>query len=424
MEKTDYITSSVTGMEGEQFSLERLKEWVTPYGSWLGNAGMPMEEYRAAMERTFVDCTEPSLDYEKQELVLAQSYTYEELVSMMKMLSRLPGVSLYDIGTSTAGRTMYALEVDRTEGDAERCILLTGNTHARETAGTMYILKELIDLLQNEESGEITEYLSRVKIVAVPCVNPDGREGVSFDTENYTYANGQLWKATSNGSDLNRNFPGLSFGQILSGNKRASSWSNDSRTLFYPGDYGGSCNETKAMMKFLYHYIVVEKADILVDYHQQGRVGYAGKPWQTKAAEARCVKLAKTMFSYINEGNSAKYQFIPEEPSYGLRGEGSTVTDYACSLAAGAKFSPQFGFLVMTDGVEERPLITIEDLDRVSYPEANDTFCTMTFEIGANATTLGYSETARKKQENEYFSYHFDTVLVRLLEYALRNIAD
>ncbi|MCR5330570.1 MAG: hypothetical protein K6E62_05195, partial [Lachnospiraceae bacterium] len=245
-----------------------------------------------------------------------------------------------------------------------------------------------------------------------------GREGVAFDTDNYTYSGGELWKATSDGTDLNRNFPGLSFSQIAKGNKKSKSIGTSPKKLYYPGDYGGCAGETKALMKFLYHYIILEKAPVLIDYHQQGLIGYAGKPWDTVAHQEACKGLANQMFSMMNSGNSYKYRWVGEVDAYGLEGMGSTLTDYASSIAYGAKFSPAYGFCVYTDGNKEYPLSAIPKMDEspVTVNAPNDTFRTMTFEIGYGPEYLGYSDNTLKLLDAEYTNYHFDKVLYRLYE--------
>lgn len=414
----DYYVNSSTGISNTLLNSDEINEKILQYGKFIGNGGMDAQEYKKVMNNKWLDVTE----YENPiylNIDLNNSYTYNDLVNIMQKLSRFEGVYLYQIGTSTQGKPLYAIEIDRTNIENPDTLILTGNVHARETAGSCYIIKELIDLVQSN-SIEVENYLSNIRIAAVACVNPDGREGVCFDVENYTYSDGQYWKATSNGTDINRNFPGLSWGQLKKGNSQATI-SLDNKTLNYPGDYAGSCRETQALMKFLYHYIVVEQGSTLIDYHQQGRIGYAGKPWQTKEQEQRCIDLANDIFSYMNIGNISKYHYESEKKSYGLDGSGSTLTDYATSIAVGAKYSPQYGFSVMTHEFEEYPLIMFGDLDNTNFEEVNSKFRTMTFEIGDGKQYLGYSEETRKLLNEEYYTYHYDTVLLKIMKNMLEN---
>ncbi|MCR5685869.1 MAG: hypothetical protein K6G81_10705 [Lachnospiraceae bacterium] len=441
----DYFTDSLTGLSDRQLSKKQLTAKIADYGSFTGLMGMPVEEYREAMEYKWADVTSYGHRIKDVNIDISRSYTYDDLVSFLKLLSRRPGVYLYDIGETTSGRRMYALEIDMrpedmineedeeddtkeddtglsmasSAGTDKTVVLLTGNIHARETAGSVYVLKELADLLQSD-TDEAKNILNRFKIAAVVCVNPDGRDGVAFDRENYTYSNGVLWKATSNGTDLNRNFPGLAWSQVLTGNSKSYYISNSANKIYYPGDYAGCNKETKAMMKFLYHYIVLEKATVLLDYHQQGRISYAAKPWQTTKQQKRCKDLANALMSGLNKGNSHKYTWYPEDSDYDLNGTGSTLTDYAVSLAVGAKFSPAFGFCVFTDGINEYPLISIPRLNDTNLDvihETNPDFATMTFEIGYGSKYLGYTSAARKLLAEEYDNYHFDRVLYNLYDY-------
>ena len=421
----DYFTDSVTGISSKKWSKSTVKNNIANFSAqFSGPNGMPLEEYKAAMEQVWTDCTVYNREPEKIDFSLTKSYTYNDLIKFMKLLSRYEGVYLYDIGCTTSGRTMYALEIDipteTTDSDfVKETVILTGSIHARETAGTTYILKELIDLVQ-ANTDESRNVLSSIRFVAVPCVNPDGREGIAFDTKNYSYNSKTLWKATSNGTDLGRNFPGLSWGQTLKGNKTSIYISSSSSKLFYPGAYAGSCNETKAMIKFLYHYTVVEKAAIYIDYHQQGAVSYAGKPWDLSTHQSDCKELANALFSRMNIGNRIKYRWHAEETDYGLNGTGSTMSDYASSVAYGAKFSPGFGFCVYTDGINEYPLCAIPRMDknRINlYKEPNPSFRSMTFEIGYGNEYLGYSEAARKLIAAEYTAYRFDRIPYYLYDY-------
>ena len=415
----DYYTDSITGLSDTMYSEEEITKVLKEKGAkFTGMPGMPLEEYRQAMERQWTDCTEYGRKVISAGFSLTKAYHYDEIVDVLKILSRYEGVYLYDIGETTEGRTMYALEIDIPDPETgipnpdKKTIVLTGTTHARETAGTTIIVKELCELLEND-TAENRELLQNIRFAAVACVNPDGREGVCFDTKNFTYSNGVLWKATSNGTDLNRNFPGLNFSQIGNGNKQTKNISNSPTKIYYPGPYGGSANETKTLMKFLYHYIVREKAAALIDYHQQGAIGYAGKSWDTKQHQKNCRELADSIFKMMNKGNSRKYSFFKEDDDYGLNGTGSTLTDYACAIAYGAKFSPAYGFCVYTDGKNEYPLCEIPRMDdcKIKFDIPNDSFRTMTFEIGYGQPYLGYSESTRKLIAKEYSDYHFDKVL-------------
>lgn len=423
----DYYSDSISTITDKAYTQKEIRELISKYGTYLGNPGMSDELYKETMEAQWTDFTDYTHEYVPTELDLNKKYTYNELVNFMRNLSRLDGVYMYRIGETSSGRPMYALEVDIASKKNKDTVILTGTIHARETAGCEFILKQLSELLQ-DTSNKAQKVLKQTRFVTVPCVNPDGRDGVCFSTKKYTYKDDQLWKATSSGTDLNRNFPGLSWGQLLKGYEISDYISDSPKKLYYPGDYAGSAPETRAMMKFLYHYIVVEQAALLVDYHMQGRIMYAGKPWSSTEQSERCESLAKSISKTLNVGHvNEKYVYWPEEEEYGLNGVGSTLTDYACAIAYGAKFSRGYGFCVYCTAKKEFPLISIPRRDKTKknlLPEANPFFATFSFEIGWGSSSLGYDKTAREKMAKEYTSFHFDKVLYNLSTLVHQQVTD
>ena len=423
----DYYSHSVSTVSEKALTAKEISAAMKNYGTYIGSSGMPDDLYREAMEQKWEDVTDRKNKYETVSFNIKDRYTYNSLVNVMRQLSRIEGVSLYKIGKSSQGRAMYALEVDIPSDEPKDTIILTGTIHARETAGCTYIIKELVDLLQNK-STKAKETLKRTRFVAVPCVNPDGRDGVCFNTEAYSYSNGELWKATSSGTDLNRNFPGLSWGQIAKGNEKSKYINSSPKKLYYPGPYAGSAPETRAMMKLLYHYIVLEKASMFIDYHQQGRIMYVEKPWCSSAQQKLCVNAAKYFKDILNEGQKKsannKYTTVKEDKDYGLNGVGSTMTDYACAIANGSKYSRAYGFNVYCTKKEEYPLIMIPHLDKTKkklLAAPNDTLVTFTFEIGWGSKSLGYSSKARDLIADEYKTFHYDRVLYELSSYAYEH---
>ncbi len=418
MATIDYYADSVSELSDTQLSVNEIKKLISKYGKFDGNPGMPVEEYRAAMEYHWIDYTVYNKEPSAVSIDIAAAHTYDDYVKIMRQLSRYEGVYLYEIGFTYEGRRMYALEVDVPSDREKNTVLLTGLVHSRETAGTAYILKEIADLL-SAGTEEAAEVLASTRFACVPCVNPDGFEAIAFNPSKYTYSNGVLWKAATNGTDLNRNFPGLAWGQILNGNKKSKYISTSSNKQFYPGEYAGCNPETKALIKFLYHYIVIEQAHILIDYHQQGAITYAGKPWSTSASQKACKELSDVVLKPMNK-KGRNYIWFKENEDYDLNGTGSTLTDYAVSIALGAKFSPAYGFCVYTDGKKEYPLAAIPKADKAPFKleQTNPSFRTMTFEIGYGQQYLGYSESTRQLIAKEYETKNFGSVLYTLSDYA------
>ncbi len=416
----DYTSTMIDN--GSLLTPSEISELVSDYGSYGTTSGMTKEDYLDAMSYKWTDATlykKVPLDV---SIDLSKRYTYSQLVTIQRRLSSHNGVYLYRIGKSVEGRTLYAIEINLTtcKKEDEHTILLTGQVHARESAGPAYILKELIDLVNEYEKGSTRarKALSNVRFVAVACVNPDGHDGIGWDTKKWTYKDGQLWKATANGTDLNRNFPGLSWMQVKTGIKPTPYRSTTPDKLYYWGDSAGSCPETKAMMKFYQYFIGVEGAEILVDYHQQGRITYAGKGYAPDYNNELSESLRKACYDTQTKGKLGKhygYDYGDTEEDYGLNGTGSTNTDYAWAVAMGTMFSTRYGFSVYADAEgNEYPLIMCPKYDDIPYDISDmrvGDFRTLSWEIGSGRDYLGYSENTLKLLEKEYYNYNFDDML-------------
>ena len=412
MKEHNYVTESVTGVSRSRLSLTTLNKKLTKVGK-VTKIGMTVTEYKKVMNNEWKDVTDYKNKPVKITVDTSKTLSYANYVSILKKLSRYDGVYLYEIGKSTNGRIMYSIEVDVKSKKDKKVIMLTGQTHSREFAGGVFILKQLTDLVQKAQIDNKTMLLLQsYKYVAVPIISLDVREGLIYSPSSWIQG-GQLWKAYANGTDGNRNYPGLQWGEVSIGNTTSVSIAKKPGYGKYMGTYAGSATETKAMMKWFYQYVVVEQAVYHLDYHQQGSLIYAGKPWQTKAQENRCITFATKLKTFFNAGNFRRYNYIKESASYGLQGEGSTATDFSVSLAVGAKFSPQYGFMVFSSNGKEYTLMEIRDLDttKVKIKEANNKFATATIEIGYGTSYLGNSTLARQLITKEYKAYHYSSLL-------------
>ncbi len=416
----DYSQTLISS--GSLLTDQQINDLIKNYGSYYKTPGMSEKDYLEAMSYQWENVTPKKDDSVRVSFDLTKRYTYRSLVSLQKNFAKYDGVSLFKIGTSTAGKAMYALEVDLTDCDPQdkHTVLLTGQVHARETAGPAYILKELTDIVNSYRDGQQTaiDALSKVRFVAVVCVNPDGHDGIGWDTDKWTYKDGQLWKATSNGTDLNRNFPGLSWMMIKKGIRQTPYRADTPDKLYYWGDSAGSCSETKAMMKFYQYYIGVEGAEILIDYHQQGRITYAGKGYAPEHNNDLSERLRKACYQTQMQGNLGKhyaYDYGDNTEDYGLNGTGSTNTDYAWAVAMGTLFSTRYGFSVYVDTTgAEYPLVMCPEYDKIPYDilkMRSPEFRTLSWEIGYGRDYLGYSKNTLKLLEKEYYDYGFDKML-------------
>ncbi len=412
----DYVGRSVTGITQAKEALAILQKNVESYGTLFGT-GMPYKEFKEAMSYEWTDATEYDKKPVKITVDMNQTITYKNYVNLLKQLSRYPGVYLYKIGKTTQGRDLYAIEIDVASTYEKNVIMLTGQVHAREFGAGTILTRQLVELVQKAQTDKAAmDILKKNKYVAVPIINVDGREQLIYYPGKWI-VNGNKWKAYYDGTDGGRNFPGLQWGQVIKGGRLLSIIAGKPGYANYPGPYAGSSNETKAMMKWLYQYVIVEKASLYIDMHNQGSVIYAGKPWQTKAQEKKSLDFRTEVMNVLNKGiTKRKYTRIYENSLYGLRGEGTSLTDYAVSLAVGAKFSPAYGFSTFSDGKQEYTLMQIRDLDtaKVKVQAANPDFAAITLEIGYGAKYLGNTAETKRLFANEYVYYNYGRLLEAL----------
>lgn len=389
-------------------ALAEINATYAQYGE-MTIAGMTPDDYDNAMSikwRTIEAIGEP----EDMPVDLSEPMDYGDIASRILNLARYDGVNVSVIGESEQGRNIYMVELDFGEEREDKpLIMLTGGVHAREFAGTDYLVKLLNDIVIKAGKDEYTRLLlENATIVAVPLVNPDGRqliiEGGDPDR-----------KSNANGIDLNRAMPSVNAGQHSLDRKLNSSISHEPGIGFFPGYNLGSESETQAMMKWFNTF--VPSAEVYIDLHQQGGITYYNKGFITERSD----KMSKQFAKVINKLLKGKYPPRSESVSYGLAGSGGTVTDYAKSVAEGLVFSYKFGRLTLDIGDEELPLLCFRDLD--DYPEyykpSNPDFKSVCIEIGRNRKYLGPSGHARKNREKEYNDYGWKNFLTGTIEIVL-----
>lgn len=411
MEITDYVGDSITVKNARLSASEinlKMKSGVRRV------EGPTFTQYTEIMEKEWKDCTQYSKKTSKLSVDLNKRMEYSAYVKLLKKLSRYDGVSLYRIGKSVEGKAIYSIVIDiggKTED--KDVIMLSGLVHSREQGGGMFVLKSLVDLVMSAQTDkEIQEMLKKYKYVAVPWVSLDVSEAMKWDSTAYNES-GTYWKSAADGVDINRCFPSMTAGWRL--NSVNESWTNTRKAgaQYYAGKYLGANPETKAMMKWLYHYVVVEKAVAYIDFHQQGRIVYNGQPIcgsaQNKLNAVFADKLAKHT-GYRAVGPSA----VKDD----YDGSGGNTTEYVMSIALG-KYSPKYGSYVFCDGKNEilpTDVLNADGARNAGYniKTVNDRMLAITMEIGSGATYLGGSQATYSKNAAEYTNYHFDTLLTAL----------
>ena len=145
-------------------------------------------------------------------------------------------------------------------------VLLIGGLHAREPAGTLFLLALADSLLRGQEKGgPLRELLKKVDLVLVPLVNADGYDYIvknhvkfPFWRKNLRDNNGDgTFSPAVDGVDLNRNFD-FNWGDFKE--TETSSW-------FYNGEKPFSEPETQALRNLARrkHFV------LMVDYHSYGQ---------------------------------------------------------------------------------------------------------------------------------------------------------
>jgi hypothetical protein len=393
----DMIESSI-----ELMTIEEMNEASSGIGTFHVR-GMPYRIFRAALNQAWQDVTQPG-GPANESYDIGAAHSYREIEETILDISKYDGIRLYVIGISSEGRKIYSLEA----GSGSRLILLTGNVHSRETAGTSFILKQFEKLCRGAESDPyIRRLLNEYKFVSIPCANPDGWEHMVNDP-------GSMRKANARGVDLNRNMPTSNAEQLANGEKPIREISDSPANAYYAGPYLGSESETQAAILWFIKYI--PRAIVYIDYHQSGNRIYGGKTfYEEEARLANSKKLADDVISFMIRCGGRKWSYLKEEQELS-RGQG-TYTDFAVEYACGFRFSPSFGRLCMNSEKGLVPLLFYESMNENSkyYAPRNKNLAVITPEIGPSESRC-YTKKARSLQKEIYYKQGFDKLFLFLME--------
>ncbi len=206
------------------------------------------------------------------------------------LAARYPFISVGEIGKSVMGRPLWRISL----GSGTKPVLYNAAHHANEWICTPLLLKFVEELCAAFAAGgsiygqSAVEIFSNCSIHLIPCLNPDGMDLVTGETEsgefyrqakNIAAAYPQFpfpdgWKANIRGTDLNLQYP--------------ADWEQARENKFaqgivspapadYVGPYALSAPEARAM----YEYSRALSPELILAYHTQGRVIY----WQYKDFE-------------------------------------------------------------------------------------------------------------------------------------------
>lgn len=388
-------------------SLDEINKELAQYGS-MTIAGMKPEDYDAvqSIEWTVLNTSGKP---KSLSINLSNLMDYKAYEKYILNLDKYSGVEVDVIGKSELGRNMYMVKVALGGEENKPIIMLTGSVHAREFAGCEYLTKFLNDTIKKAQtSPSVRNLLKKVVIVAVPLVNPDGRQMI-IDGGNKNR------KSNSNGVDLNRAMPSVNAGQLSNGVQLLDNFSTVPGLDFFAGYNLGTESESQAMMKFYDYY--TPTAALYIDLHQQGGLTRYNKGFVTAASDTLSYNFAKKINSMLEKGYGPKL----ETKDYGLNGDGGTLTDYVRSIAEGFKYSYSYGRMVLDENGTETPLIVFKDLDNVKqfYNPVNAKLRVNTIEIGRDASYLGPGARARLKRKHEYVKYGWDNFLTGIIKNVL-----
>lgn len=410
VDSTDKDNKVINAVERTGVSqMDKSKSDYSKYGTFTIE-GMTVKDYTAYRNLSWTRVSASSA-VNASDIDLLRQYSYKELEDILLNLAKYDNVYVDVIGKTVQGRNIYSIAIDyKNSGKAKDVVLLTGQTHALEFAGGVYILKQLSDMLKQAKTDEnVRNILENVTFKAIPVVNPDGREMILNGGD-------AKRKSNANGVDINRNFNSINAGQKANEYLQSSSVSNGPGLGNFPGYTLGSEPETQAVMKWLDENIATAKGKLyLLDYHQMGHVIYSDKPWRTAGAEKLTRDVQQKMLTFLNSNVSANhFSYAAEGSKYGLEGVGGTLTDYFVSATDGFTINKNSGRMMYEANEALMPLIQFRDLDSFleAYKPVNKNCTALTIEIGSGEAALGYGNQARELMNKEYVDYNFNKLLL------------
>lgn len=204
-----------------------------------------------------IGCTSVQAQNLDLKSLYASGMSYEvndQLINLHEKYSTI--TELMDIGYSAVEQIpIKAMKI----GKGEKCILINGAHHARESLTTILVLAQIEDLAQAYTNNEVRQgykvrqLLDTVSIYFVSMLNPDGIELAMNEKPS--------WKANGRGVDLNRNYPTL-YAQTIPISYPASQG--------YAGPYSFSEPETQALQNLC----EMMQFEVALAYHSAGQIIY------------------------------------------------------------------------------------------------------------------------------------------------------
>lgn len=173
------------------------------------------------------------------------------------------------IGYSVMKKPIYSLEI----GQGEKSLFINSAHHGLEyltAAFIMRFLKEYAQAITDKETFfgyPATEFYEKIRLFAVPMVNPDGVDiavhGLDITNPYHRqliscvgiHSFNRVWQANARGVDINHNYN--------------AGW-RAVKTMPSPTKYGGPYSESEPETKAIVDFIRKNDFDMLIAFHSQG----------------------------------------------------------------------------------------------------------------------------------------------------------
>ena len=212
--------------------------------------------------------------------MLEQAYSYGQFkAQVLELGGRFRRISTAVQGRSVLGKAIFSLSL----GDGLEYVILAGGFHGQEWIGTAVIMRFMLELCESLEAGDgmcgidPSKLLRGRRILAVPCVNPDGLEiartggavsGYRLESiDRIARGDFSRWNANARGVDINHNFDAgwkkLREEELKAGINGPS-----------PGKYGGPAPESEPETRVLTRLCNSLPVCRVYAFHSQGEEIY------------------------------------------------------------------------------------------------------------------------------------------------------
>ncbi len=289
-------------------------------------------------------------DMDAYHAALMGSYhTYPQIESILAGIAENHSdiTSLFSIGTTYEGRTIWCLEVSDNPGvdEGEPGVFFMGLHHAREWPTVEICLR----LANNLTAGygvnsTITNYVENRRIWIVPCVNPDGYVWCHDQNHDWRKNRHYFPQYGTTGVDLNRNYPGSSDGNTW------GAWGSifDASVTHSPGDevYCGPGPASELEVQAIVNFFLTHDISASLSWHTYQEELYW--PWGYTASHVpdnTYISAVGTAMAQRITRQSGSGTYAPGQ-SYGLYGTTGDFIDWGYGLSHYVLGRPSFAYTI------------------------------------------------------------------------------